>query len=137
MEKDDINNLFEIFKPYLKNNMWSKFFYVSLLGNLWYDKIDNILFSLDPYHLDYTHWYIADKMVDWKKKNLLIDDKSLDFYIFLQEQKLKNNFQDGYISSCISDTEEFKRFEVLPYNDENLKYIKSLLIDNKINKIIK
>ena len=112
MEKDNLKTLFDFFREELVNDMWSKFFFISLCDNLWYYIQDDTTFLFSDTQL------IGDELSKYRRKHFFKDDVTMDYYIFMSG----NHHKWGY---------------VLPDNEKNREYIRSVSRDRKIKQIIK
>ncbi len=127
MEKDNLKIIFDIFREELVDDIWSKFFFISLCDNLWYYKEEDTIFSFSDTQI------IGDQLSKYRRKNFFKDDTTMDYYIFMSG----NHHKWGYISSRVSECENYKKFIVLTDNEKNREYIRSISRDNKIKEIIK
>jgi len=126
MEKDNLK-IFEIFHKEISNDIWSKFFFISLCNNLWYHlEEDNIYIFTNTQEL-------GDNLARYRRIHFFKDDVTMDYYIFMSG----NQHKWGHISKEVSNSEGFSKFIVLPDNEENREYILSLSRDKKIKELIK
>jgi len=126
MEKNDIK-IFELFHSELKDDIWSKFFFISLCGNIWYYIEEDTIFSFPNIK------NIGEMLSRYRRDNFFKDDVVMDYYIFMSG----NKHDWGYISDKIYNSVNFEKFLVLSDNDKNREYIMSVSRDNKIKEIIK
>jgi hypothetical protein len=132
MEKSDIIELFEIFRKHLKDDLWSKYFYLSLPGNYWYNLKEDKLFDHNVTSLG-NSWANLEFFVHYRNKNFFKQDSALNYYMYYGE----HNLNYGYISSFVKDVGEYKNFLVLPISKDNLNLLQTYSREYKINKIIK
>lgn len=121
MEEDDLKELIEDMRDELKDDLFSKKFFVSLVKNV-------IFYNIKK-----------DRIYDFKKLSVLA------FSILISEYRIKEFFKndDKYdyvrffkLHSKELDVNSVKGFIILKNNIENLEYIKSISRDNKLKKII-
>ena len=142
MEEMYLEDLFLIFKDYLKDGNFSSFFYVSLCDNIWYYKNKNLIF----FQPSINKWReISEKLSKWRKEKYFInyDDswsefKDNNYYLYWSKKMMTDPTMCwGYISDAIKSADSYKDFIVLKTSNENLEYINSISRDFKINEIIK
>ncbi len=122
MEKNDLTDIFEIFKLELRDDIFSKRFFKGLISNIWYSKSKNTIYYGDIRD-------ICNQIIDWRRKWYLKNETWADYYLF------KGSF--GSISNLLKESKAYKDFIIKEYNQENLNYFRSLQRDKKIKNILK
>jgi hypothetical protein len=121
MEENDLKELLEYMREELKDDLFSKKFFVSLVKNV-------IFYNVKK-----------DKIYSFKKLSVL------GFSILISQYRTKEFFKDDdkydymrffKLNSKELDSDSVKGFIILKNNIENLEYIKSISRDNKLKKII-
>ena len=152
MEKAELTDILDVFKHHLKDSLWSKYFYLSLCDNYWYNvKEDSLYFNSNSFVS------LCQEFCIYRLNNLFIDEDYIKFIGsinnlscerwrksvgFSQSVKWRGLAKGKPIFSMpvikqgvilpsknihdsVSQVNEFKQFIVLPINKENYNYIKS------------
>jgi len=121
MEENDLKELLEYMREELKDDLFSKKFFVSLVKNV-------IFYNVKK-----------DKIYSFKKLSVL------GVSIILSQYRVRKFFKDddkyAYMRFFILNSKELemdsvKGFIILKNNMENIEYIRSISRDNKLKKII-
>ena len=163
MEKNDLEDLFFLFRKELIDDRWSCYLYMSLINNFWYHIPTDILYC----NVDSTESTEQENSSILQNRGILVNGPTiqinpgnafpwiLDHPLTISKRiynwRLNNLFRNKpseleyYIFSqkwyLLNDKDpDFKvsdEFLILKKTNENLNHIKSLSINYKINKIIR
>jgi hypothetical protein len=146
MEKNDIRFIFDKFRKPLMDDAWSKEFFFSLIGNLWFYSSKNgevFLFDLNERPNGVVESWdhitsLAKKLSDYRKDELYI---ARDYYSYVLEYfelilKSFGSTIDLSVTPQIQQSSGFSGFIVLSNNSENKSFLLSLSREKKLISIL-
>jgi hypothetical protein len=135
MEKNDLTYFFNKFHKPLRNGSWSREFFNSMVGNIWfYSNLNGETFIIDfGCKFDNDLSTLARNFSDYRFKEFFSESTYLDYiWDFPSFYRVEN----PSVSPLIKKTVEFRDFIVLPSNPENKRFLLSLSREKKLINIL-
>lgn len=133
MEKDDLNELIELFRNELRDNIFSQNFFISLSEGIFYQIDEDRIFTFEGMSL----MTLSTRLSEYINKEFFKNDDKFDYIRYYKTGKMWDGVSPVTKTVISGNLAKKDGFLVLLNSKENLEYIKSISRDNKINKIIK